>query len=308
MKCSNCKKIISWQWRYCPFCAIRLRGTLYFAGLIIVALSAAVIAISFNLKHLNIAVNSLASRNQPVALEATASQASDTEAMEEKVINNNTFEGEKALIGVSGRIEDYKGDPVIGARVSLGQVTYVGEKGFNLTNENYWKIPDWSSNYSVITDNDGCFYLDLYNYKENELHMYGLYFQVLPKNKTSKIKSSDIVQNPEAIAIDLESRNSNKIELGTIVARQGGAIRIKITDEDENPVENDVMIEIVKHMNSSSHGGLTGGIKDGIYISDAYPAGKYSIKVGKDGYRTFVKNNIIINEGEITDVRVILSK
>ena len=278
MKCKKCNGIVMLQWRYCPFCAAKLNRRMVFTGF----------------------------------TAATASDEVDSKNFRSTNDNRDIYGidimQEGALIEVSGRIADYRGDPVIGTRVSLTQVTDIREGEFSSTNANHWKIPGWNSHYSVVTDNDGIFVINLVDYKENILRTYGLYFQILWQYQEIEIKGEDILQNPAPVMVDLSSQKSRQIDMGTFTARQGGAIKITLLNENNDPIENNAGIYIIKQGETSMDGGQTSGIANGMFISDAYPAGNYSIKIDKDGYRNFVKNGIIINEGQITEVSIKLAR
>lgn len=212
------------------------------------------------------------------------------------------------LVKVCGRIIDHRGDPVVSARVSLMQVTYIRGDRSSLSNSNYWNIPGWDSNQSVFTDSRGFFTISFEDYIENRLRKYGLYFQIPWQYPASGVKSENILQNPAPVTVDVSGLKCGRVDIGTLVAQKGGAIRIKLTDENDNYIQNEAGIFIFKDRETSGDGGQINAIEDGIYISNAYPAGSYGVKITKNGYRTFIRRGIAVYECRITDVSVRLDR
>lgn len=210
--------------------------------------------------------------------------------------------GTEQLITACGRLVDYRGNPVEAAGVSLMQVTTVREGKSGLTNANHWNIPGWDSDKSVVTDEEGYFAISFGDFAANRLRKYGLLFQIPWKYPASGIKGENIRCNPAPAIIDLTRMKGGRIDIGTLVAQKGGAISIKLTDENNDCIRNDVYILIFKDRETSGDGGQISGIEDGIFISDAYPPGAYGVKIAKDRYKTWIRRGIVVHEGRVTDV------
>jgi hypothetical protein len=91
MQCRKCKKVISWQWRYCPYCAARVKWKIYFTEIVVALLVVAVILIALNFRNLNISITGGSHSVVNGLNEPTVSDALKSEETVKKAEENGTI-------------------------------------------------------------------------------------------------------------------------------------------------------------------------------------------------------------------------